>query len=325
MASLLKTVLFVDDEPQLLSALKRGLRKMKNEWTLLFAGSGQEALSLLKEHSTDAVLTDMRMPGMDGAELIAEIRYLQPSTLRLGLSGYGEAEQILSSALFFHQFWSKPCGCEVIIDRLQRYFSLGDLLPKDVRDVLTTLDFIPIPEERLRSFSSEISKAEMDIEAVQAYKNSDLGLYLILGKLLNSNFLGAPRDFESPSDLALSLPWLIQLFQSSDILSSVGRIQGALRPSPSVEMASQLAASDGSHRELVKRVRIAAHLWDLRPFLSDLTSHSDQQTLNSASAFLASIWGFSEDIVSALLPGAEVDHPVRRYLDLAERNQVCAS
>ncbi|MHB8635936.1 MAG: HD-GYP domain-containing protein [Fimbriimonadaceae bacterium] len=69
----MKTLLFVDDEPDILSAMRRMLHGYRNEWTLLFAVGGQEALDTLAAKRIDAVVTDVNMPGVDGLELLTKV------------------------------------------------------------------------------------------------------------------------------------------------------------------------------------------------------------------------------------------------------------
>ena len=66
MKSTMKRILFVDDEPKVLEGIQRMLRPMRHEWDMVFAQSGQEALSILAEQPADVVVSDMRMPRMDG-------------------------------------------------------------------------------------------------------------------------------------------------------------------------------------------------------------------------------------------------------------------
>ena len=66
-----KSIFFVDDEPNILSGLKRMFRSLRQEKDLYFAESGQDALDLMAEHPVDDIVSDMRMPGMDGATLLA--------------------------------------------------------------------------------------------------------------------------------------------------------------------------------------------------------------------------------------------------------------
>jgi YesN/AraC family two-component response regulator len=57
-----KRILFVDDEPMVLTGLKRSLRPMRSEWEMVFAGGGDEALMVMEQQTFDIIVTDMRMP-----------------------------------------------------------------------------------------------------------------------------------------------------------------------------------------------------------------------------------------------------------------------
>ena len=63
----MRTLLFVDDEPRVLQGLQRQLHSMRDDWEMNFAGGGYEALEFMKATPVDIVITDMTMPGMDGA------------------------------------------------------------------------------------------------------------------------------------------------------------------------------------------------------------------------------------------------------------------
>lgn len=82
------TVLCVDDEPGILSALKRVLRA--EDCKVLQATGGTEALQLMETHAVDVVVSDMRMPGMDGAAFLGHVRVRWPETARILLTGYAD-------------------------------------------------------------------------------------------------------------------------------------------------------------------------------------------------------------------------------------------
>lgn len=75
-------LIFVDDEPLLLQGLHRSLRSMAGEWTMEFVSNGPEALERMAAEPFDVVVTDMRMPGMDGAQLLQEVQKRHPETVR---------------------------------------------------------------------------------------------------------------------------------------------------------------------------------------------------------------------------------------------------
>src|SRR5471030_3391307 len=86
------TLLCVDDEPNILSALRRLFRA--RGYRVLLAEGGAEGLRILEQESVDLVISDMRMPEMDGAHFLAQVRARWPDTMRLLLTGYSDIQSI---------------------------------------------------------------------------------------------------------------------------------------------------------------------------------------------------------------------------------------
>jgi len=107
-ASRKPTVLVVDDEPGILSALRRLLATAP--YRVLVAPSGAAALELLASDEVDLVISDMRMPGMSGAELLSQARALYPETMRILLTGYSEIESVVRAINEggIYRYLSKP-------------------------------------------------------------------------------------------------------------------------------------------------------------------------------------------------------------------------
>ena len=102
------TLLLVDDEPSVLSSLKRLLRR--EDYNILIANSGEEALALLAEHEVGVILTDQRMAGMSGSELLARVRKMHPATVRMVLSGYTGLDSLTEAInlVEIYKFITKP-------------------------------------------------------------------------------------------------------------------------------------------------------------------------------------------------------------------------
>lgn len=88
-------LLFVDDEPNVLKALKRLFRH--HEYTIHLAESGQDGLALLQQYPIDLIISDMRMPHMDGAEFLAQAALGWPDTMRILLTGYADIESTIAA------------------------------------------------------------------------------------------------------------------------------------------------------------------------------------------------------------------------------------
>jgi CheY-like chemotaxis protein len=101
-------VLFVDDEPNILNSLRRGLAE--EEYFCHFAGSGKEALEIIKSEKIAVIVTDMRMPEMNGLELLTQASELSPMTVKVVLSGYTQLPQILVTVnqVDIFKFITKP-------------------------------------------------------------------------------------------------------------------------------------------------------------------------------------------------------------------------
>jgi response regulator RpfG family c-di-GMP phosphodiesterase len=101
-------ILFVDDEPQMLSALSRVFRG--KVFNVITANSGAEGLLLIAEHQFDVIISDMRMPEMDGATFLATCAEQSPSSRRVLLTGYSDQESTVRAINDgkIHQFLTKP-------------------------------------------------------------------------------------------------------------------------------------------------------------------------------------------------------------------------
>ncbi|UVL82931.1 response regulator [Pseudomonas sp. B21-028] len=114
------TVLLVDDEESILNSLRRLLRSQPYE--ILLADSGAKALEILKERPVDLVMTDARMPNMDGATLLAQIRKLYPSTLRILLTGYADVDMMTKAINEggLYRYLSKPWNDDELVQALRQ-------------------------------------------------------------------------------------------------------------------------------------------------------------------------------------------------------------
>jgi YesN/AraC family two-component response regulator len=121
-------VLLVDDEPNVVQGLTRMMRSVRDEYETRYALSGSEALRVMAEWPADVVVSDMRMPGMNGVELLNRVAAEYPEAVRLILSGHTDREVIMQSAVVAHQFLSKPCDAQTLVYTLRRAASVRALL-----------------------------------------------------------------------------------------------------------------------------------------------------------------------------------------------------
>ena len=112
-------ILFVDDECRVLDGLRRTLRPMREQWEMLFAEGGVNALKVLSQQSVDIIVTDMQMPGMGGYDLLNAVLGEYPQMKRIVLSGYSRFEAEVRAANLVDAYLTKPCGLPELKQAIQ--------------------------------------------------------------------------------------------------------------------------------------------------------------------------------------------------------------
>ncbi len=113
-------VIFVDDDPRILSGLRMSLRRLRNDWDIEFVASGSEALSRFRDRIYDIIVTDIRMPDMDGISLLRSIQKEYPAVIRILFSGQSKLKDVFQSVTLAHQYFAKPSSRGFIENRLSR-------------------------------------------------------------------------------------------------------------------------------------------------------------------------------------------------------------
>jgi DNA-binding response OmpR family regulator len=160
-------VLMVDDEEQFRATTSKILNR--KGFTTTLAGTGEEALAILKKSPQDVVVLDVRMPGMDGHQTLAEIRKIDAKLPVIMLTGHGEAE---SAKVSFKEgafdYLSKPCDIDLLAARIQDACSLSTERvqeEKRVRDIMIPVeDYTTIDVNRtLKEAIAELKKSHETI------------------------------------------------------------------------------------------------------------------------------------------------------------------
>ncbi len=218
-------VLFVDDEPNVLQGLKRMLRSRRHEWEMEFSESGNAALTLMAEDPFDVVVSDMRMPGMSGAELLTKVMELYPQTIRIILSGHADREMILKSVKTAHQYLSKPCDADVLKSTILRACSLRDKMSNDVmKQLVSRMESLPSLPTLYNEIMEELQSPDSSMKNVGKIIEKDIGMSAKILQLVNSAFFGLPRQVSSPSqavsllglEVVKSLVLSVQVFSQFD-------------------------------------------------------------------------------------------------------------
>ena len=201
-----KQILFVDDEPRVLDGLKRMLRSMRTEWEMSFVDSGEAALDALSTQKMDVVVADMRMPGMNGAELLTKVKEEYPHMVRIILSGHADEDMIKKSVSPAHQYISKPSDADELKATVGRACSLIDLLTQEsFKRLVSRIENIPSLPSLYTELLEALEKQDCSIREIGNIVAKDMGMTAKLMQLVNSSFFGRSRLISNPSDAAVFL------------------------------------------------------------------------------------------------------------------------
>jgi HD-like signal output (HDOD) protein/CheY-like chemotaxis protein len=202
----MKALLFVDDEPKVLQGLQRQLHGMRDEWKMNFVDSGAKALEFMAANPVDVIVTDMKMPFMDGAQLLAEVIKRHPNAVRMVLSGHSDRESVLRLVGPAHQYLSKPCNPEQLRSAINRAFSLRSLLAneqlKQLASRTCSLPTIPTLHNQL---TEELLKEEPSMQRVADIVSRDMAMTSKILQLVNSAFFGLPQPITNAHEAVVYL------------------------------------------------------------------------------------------------------------------------
>ncbi len=267
-------ILFVDDEPRILAGLRRTLRPMRREWDMSFVESAQEALDFLSAQPCDVIVSDMRMPGMGGMDLLRRVRKLHPHIVRIALSGQADEEAILRSADAVHQFLAKPCAAEMVKSTVTRACTLRELVEGEkLRRLITKMESLPSLPALYHELIDEIQSPDASLKRVGQIVAQDMGMSAKILQLVNSAFFGIQQHVTSPTqavnllglDIIKALVLSVHVFSQFEQDAVGGQSLGALwRHSVVVgAFARQIARAEGSDRKSVDAAFVAGMLHDV--------------------------------------------------------------
>jgi len=194
-----KRILFVDDEPLILQGLQRLLRPMRHEWEMDFAEGGAKAMECGSAVAYDVVVSDMMMPGIDGAQLLKEFQRNSPQTIRLILSGKLEQQYAMKCVGVAHQYLSKPCEPEALKNTLSRVTSLDYVAHNErILKLLPRLERLPSIPALYSEIVQLLNDPEVCMENVGAVIGRDMAITAQILKVVNSSFFGLPRHISDP-------------------------------------------------------------------------------------------------------------------------------
>ncbi len=269
-----KRILFVDDEEFVLQELEASLRPMREEWEMEFVSTGAKALEKLAERFHDVVISDLRMPGMNGAELLNEVMKRHPTTVRFILASTVDRDLILKCVGSTHQYLVKPCDAHTLRTMLQRAMQLEHTLKSDdLRQLAARCTELPSVPKLYSQIIEALQDPATDIYYIGEMIMKDVAITAKILKLANSAFFGLGNEVASPSE-AIS-------YLGTDTVKSLILFTHAFSPAKPVAVegfsleqlwthslevagaAKAVALFEGADRKLVDEAYVAGLLHDV--------------------------------------------------------------
>jgi len=187
----MKRILFVDDESKILDGIRRTLHADRQRWDLQFAVGGEAALLACEAGAFDVVISDMRMPGMDGATLLGHIRDRYPSTVRIVLSGYSDGGLSTRAVAVAHRFLTKPCNGGDLQATIEKVCVLQDLFATaELRRIIGSIGELPSLSATYASLLQALRDENTSILEVAEILEHDMGMSAKVLQMVNSAFFG---------------------------------------------------------------------------------------------------------------------------------------
>lgn len=337
-------ILFVDDESSILSGLRRMLRPYRKEWDMAFAESGEEALQLISENPFDVVVSDMKMPGMDGVELLTKVKALNPDSIRIALSGHAEMEMLLESVQVTHQFLAKPSDAEHIRNVISQALALRDMLNDDkLRACISNIEMLPSLPDLYTRVTAIAASPEGTLRDIGQVVAEDISMSAKILQMVNSAFFGLAREISSPEeattilglDVVRSLILSVKIFSSCEQASKILDLKKLNDHCHQVGMlAKAIAKQEGMSKKACDFSLMAGMMHDIGKLI--LTTAYPEQSAkiyqNEASpaewqsetnifgishaqigAYLLGVWNLPNPVVEAVayhhMPEKAIDHP----------------
>jgi putative nucleotidyltransferase with HDIG domain len=202
----MKRILFVDGDAKVLDGLRRMLYHTRTKWEMVFVTSGIRALELLDESEFDLLVTEIRMPDINGIELLNAVVKRHSQVIRFVLSGVANPEITWHSVALAHQYLVKPCRGEGLQATIERALTFRVLLDRPALKPLVSgvnaLPSLPSSYARLLKVLQDSDTSPRDVGEIIA---TDVAMTAKILQVVNSAFFGLRRHISNPTDAVIYL------------------------------------------------------------------------------------------------------------------------
>lgn len=193
-------ILFVDDEQQVLDGLSGSLWRSRKTWDMTFVCGGPAAIAALDLSRFDAVVTDMRMPLVDGEAVLLATRAHHPGTIRVILSGQTDRSVTSRTTAVAHQFLAKPCSADELRECLETMLQIARPMDERTRDLVCEIGGFSISARSLARLRALFEGTNVDHEAIVRCIELDVGLIAKLMHVASAGFFAKRQRITSVSN-----------------------------------------------------------------------------------------------------------------------------
>jgi putative nucleotidyltransferase with HDIG domain len=193
-----RRVIFVDDEAFALEVLQRVFEPMRTEWHMEFVTSAADALVRLEQMDFDAIVSDLKMPNMNGAELLEQVMHLHPTVSRIILSAQADEDLVYQSVNTAHQFISKTSDPKLLVKKLRKVVLMRQsTLSRDLVETICAIEKLPTVPQVYCELIEALADPNTGIGELAAIVERDGAIGAKLLQLANSAFFGARSEVSS--------------------------------------------------------------------------------------------------------------------------------
>jgi len=194
-----KRILFVDDDAHVLHGLRRMLHPMRDEWKMEFVTRASDALTAMEAAPYDVVISDLRMPDMDGIQFLKAVQEKHPKVIRFMLSGYMDDELRTQAAQCVHQFVSKPCEADQLKALVTRALALHERLHAGgITGVLSSIQSLPVMPDIYREVIDMFHRPSCSLRQIGQAVAKDIGISSKILQVVNRAFYGQETKIIDP-------------------------------------------------------------------------------------------------------------------------------
>ena len=191
----MKRILFVGREAGLVEGFERLLPSQEARWDILIASGGDAALRMLEGHPCDAVVTGMRLPGMDGVQFLERVRDRFPGVVRILQAGDSEKAATLRAVGVAHQFLPKPCDAGCLVRTIERACLLTSTLRDNViRRTVGAVGELPCLPRTAAALMRALEDPDVPVSRIGHIVGQDVAISAKVMQLANSAFFGRSQE-----------------------------------------------------------------------------------------------------------------------------------